>query len=139
MQEPPEYWQPFMHTLETTVLRLWDEFPSLNDNDVEYVLEKLKEHYRKVSQGKSPEEPETSSERHQALIDELLNAVDMREEIEGDSPFINNPDYAPTGRPIPNLAALYVMCISRLIKSVRMWRKERGPKGYLTFIRSHVI
>lgn len=139
MQEPPDYWLPFMHSLETTIIALWSEYPSLNDKEVEFAFEKLKDYYRKISQGKSPEEPETTSERRQALIDELLNIVEEREELEADNYFINHSGYAPTGKPIPNLAAFYVMALNRLIKSVRMWRKERGPKGYLSFIRDHVI
>ncbi len=139
MQEPPEYFLPFMHTIESTVLKLWKELRSMNDSDVEFVYEKLKDYFRKKVQGKDLGEPETSSERRQALIDELLNAIDMREEIEADIPFINDPDYAPTGVPISSLASFYMMCFNRLIKSVRMWRKEYGPKGYLSFIDKHVM
>ena len=139
MQEPPEYWLPFMHNLETTVLAIWSEFSFLSDKDVEFAYEKLKIYYRKVSQGKSPEEPETTSERRQILMDELLNMIEIREEENIDSFFINHPDYAPTGKPIPNLAAFYVMALNRLIKSVRMWRKRSGPKGDLSFIRDHVV
>ncbi len=139
MHQPPEYFIPFMHTIETTVLKVWEEFRSMNDKDVEFAYEKLKDYYKKTNQGKSPEEPETSSERRQALIDEILNAIDMREEIEADIPFINHPDFKPTGIPIPSLAAFYMMCFNRLIKSVQMWRKEFGPKGYLSFIKKNVV
>ncbi len=128
-----------MHTIETAVLKLWKELRPMNDNDVEFAYEKLKEYFRKKAQGKDMEEPETSSERRQALIDELLNAIDIREEIEADIPFINDPDFAPTGMPISSLAMFYMMCFNRLIKSVRMWRKELGPKGYLSFIEKHVM
>ncbi len=139
MKEPPFYFQPFMHAIESAVLQLWDEFPALNDKDVEFVYDKLKEYFRKKSQGKKLEEPETSSERKQALIDELLNIIDEREELEADAPCINSTEYMPTGIPIPNLSAFYMMCLNRLIKSVRMWRKEQGAKGYLSFIKTHVI
>ena len=139
MTEPPFYFQAFMHSIETTVLRLWEEFPAMSDKDVEYVYDKLKDYFKKKSQGKDVEEPETISERKQVLIDELLNTIDLREEMEADSPFINNPEYKPTGRPIPNLPAFYLMALNRLIKSLRMWRKEFGSKGYLSFIRNHVI
>ena len=139
MQQPPDYLLPFMHTMETTVLEIWAEFPALNDKDVEFVYEKLKDYYKSVHQGKSPEEPETSSERKQALLDELHNKIDEREEMEADIGYINNPGIKPAGVPITSLAAMYVMCFNRLLKSVQMWRKELGAKGYLTFIRNHVI
>lgn len=139
MTQPPDYFLPFLYSVETTVLELWKEFRSLNDKDVEYAYEKLKDYYKQISQGKSPEEPETSSERRQALIDELLNVIEEREETGEDAPFINDPKYAPAGIPISSLAAFYTMCFSRLLKSAQLWRKEAGPRGYLGFIKEQVI
>jgi hypothetical protein len=52
---------------------------------------------------------------------------------------VHNPDIQPNGFVIPNLPAFYARCFSRLIKSVRQWRKQFGSTGYLHFIRDLVL
>lgn len=139
MGEPPYYLQPVLHTLETTTITIWKEFRTLKDKDVEYCYNQLKEYFRKKAQGKNVEEPLSSIEKRQILMDEILNSIEAREEMKGDEHYVNNPDIAPNGQPIASLAALYIMAFNRLIKSVRFWRKEFGETGYLSFISKHVI
>ncbi|MCR9288340.1 hypothetical protein N8684_00785 [bacterium] len=138
MGEPPIYLQAILHTIESTTISIWEEFRLLKDKDVEYAYGKLKEFFQKKAQGKSIEEPLSSIERRQILMDEILNMLEAREEMEADSHFINNPDIAPNGIPIASLPALYVMGFNRLIKSVRFWRKEFGEQGYLGYVSKFV-
>ena len=140
MGEPPFYLQPVLHTIESTLIALQEEYKTLNDKDIEFVYERLKEYYRKSAQGKQVEEPLSTSEKRQALIDEILNSIEGREEIEADISVLNNPECAPNGIQLTSLAALYSMGFRRLQKSVRFWRKEfRLTGGYLGFISRHVI
>ena len=139
VKEPPFYLQPLLHSIEGTTRDLWAEFESLTDKDVEWVYERLQVYYKQLASGKQVEEPLSTSDRKQALIDEILNIIDVREEMEADSGFINDPETAPGGRPIPSLAAMYVMAFKRLQQSARFWRKNGGPQGYLSFISSAVI
>ena len=46
-----------MHTVEQTVSRLWEEFPRLQDKDVEFVYQALKDYCKKRAKGVEPEEP----------------------------------------------------------------------------------
>ena len=138
-KEPPAYQQAFMHSVEQTVLMVWEELPHLQDKDVEYAYQALKDYYRKLAKGAESQEPLSTLEKRQALIDEILNKVDLREEMEADTFVVNNPDIQPDGRPVPNLPMFYVGCFNRLIKSVRHWRKERGSRGYLNFIKDFVL
>jgi len=139
MTEPPFYLQPVLHSIESVVRDLFVEFESLVDKDVEWVYEQLQHYYKQVASGKNIEEPLSSFERRQAVIDEILNILEEREAIEADLGCINDPDCTLGGKPIPSLAALYVMGFKRLQKSVRFWRKTSGPKGYLSFISNHVF
>lgn len=136
MREPPRYLQPLLHTIESIVVYLYEEeFPQMTDKAVELTYDQPKTYFQAVSKGKSPEEPLSTSDMRQALLDEILNALEEREEVGADLLFINNPDIKPNGEPIPSLAALYVSAFNQLRKSVRFWRKEMGVRGYLSYVR----
>ena len=134
MKEPPFYQQAFMHSIESTALRIREEFPKLLDDDVAYAYDQLADYYQLLGKGKEAEEPLSTSERRQALIDEILNIIEEREELEVDVPFINNPQIKPNGNPIPSLPVFYASCMKTLSKSVRFWSKEGGKTAYLNYI-----
>ncbi len=138
MKEPPIYLQPLLHTIEQTVINLYEEFPKMADNDVEFAYEKLAIFYKAQISGKEVDEPESSRDIRQDLIDEILNAIDLREELQADIPVINNPDIRHGERPIPNLAFLYTIAFKRLKESAKFWRKTSGKKGYLNFVSNYV-
>ncbi len=137
-RRPPDYMLPLLHSIETTVISLSEEFHRLSDKDIEIVYEQLKNYFKQVAQGKEAEEPSFSSESKEALSDEILNILDLRKGIEADTHLINNKDYQPSGSPIPSLAALYVNAFSILIGSVRFWRKDKETT-YLKFIKNNVL
>ncbi len=137
-RRPPDYMLPVLHSIERVVLDVTDEFRRLSDKDVEIVYTQLRRYFQQVAKGKELDEPGFSSESKEALCDEILNILDMREEAKADIHLINNNDYRPSGVPIPSLAALYVDALGILIASVRFWRKDMST-GYLKFIRENVI
>lgn len=137
-RRPPDYMLPILYSIESTVITLTKEFRKLSDKDIEIVYEQLKHYFQQLAKGKEQDEPSFSSESKEALCDEILNALDVREELGADTHLINNNDYRPSGVPIPSLAALYVDAFNILINSVRFWRKEKFT-NYLKFIRENVI
>lgn len=134
MKEPPIYLQPLLHTIEQTVIILYEEFPKMTDNDVEFVYDKLASYYKAQIGGKEVNEPESSIDMRQDMMDEILNAIDLREEIQADIAAINNPNMRHGEHLIPNLAYLYAIAFKRLKTSAKNWRKRNGKKGYLNFI-----
>lgn len=134
MKEPPLYQQALMHAIESTVLLIREEFSRLLDDDVAFAYEQLAKYYENLAKGKEAEEPLSSSEKRQALIDEILNTIEEREELEADANVVNNPNIKPNGNPIPSLPAFYASSFKTLYKSVRFWRKELGKTGYLNYI-----
>lgn len=131
---PPEFLQPLLHSIEGTAIRVHKEFPKLVDNDVEWVYDRLLTYYKGRISNPDLEEPLSTVERKQVLLDEILNIIDIREEGEMDAHFINNPEYTNGGNPIPSVEIFYTLAFKRLRNSVRMWRKKDGRKGYLSFI-----
>lgn len=138
MKEPPIYLQPLLHTIEQTVINLYDEFPRMVDNDIEFAYEKLAAYFKAQIGGKEVDEPESSKDLRQDLMDEILNAIDLREEIQADNVVINNPEIRHGERLIPNLAFLYSIAFKRLKDSAKFWRKKDGKKGYLNFVSNYV-
>lgn len=138
MKEPPIYLQPLLHTIEQTVINLHEEFPRMVDNDVEFAYEKLAAYYKAQIGGKEVDEPQSSKDLRQDLMDEILNAIDLREEIQADIGAINNPEIRQGEHLIPNLAFLYSIAFKRLKESAKFWRKTNGKKGYLTFVSNYV-
>ncbi len=134
MNMPPEYLEPLLKDIETTVLELYNEFPRLADKDIESVYDKLLKYFKLCSRGLEVEEPFVPSERAQALLEEILNTIDNREEEDLDTHIVNNPDMRLGEHTIPSLNHLYIIALKRLHKSARMWRKEHGVRGYIQFI-----
>lgn len=136
MTEPPFYLQPVLQSIESVVKVLYAELKSLNDKDVEWVFEQMQLHFKQVATGKNVSEPISSIVRRQALIDEILNILEDREDMQADIACLHNPRCTPGGKLITSLASLYAMGFKRLQQSVRFWRKKDGAKGYLSFISS---
>lgn len=135
---PPDFLEPILYSIEKAVINLYEEMPYLLDKDVEFAYSKLEKYYSDLAKGRKVDEPEVVSDRKQAIIEEVLNAIDIREELKGDVHLVNQPENTNNVN-YPSLASLYVKCFKILGTSVRNWRKRNGVKGYLTFINNHVL
>lgn len=131
---PPDYLTDLLQAIEQTVVDIQEEFPRLKDADVEWVYEQLGKYYKAKAGRKTIEEPISSIDRRQDLMDEILNVIDAREAVKADADTINNPEIRHGEHIIPSLALLYAISFKRLRSSARFWRKEYGPKGYLNYI-----
>lgn len=129
---PPEYMQGLLHTIESAVITVYKEFPKLSDKDVESAYEKLGNYFKGIHAGKDLEEPLSNASRIQAIIDEVLNMIDVREEMGADNSVVAEGS-------APSLESLYARAFKVLSKSARNWRKRNGRTGYLTFISNHMV
>ena len=135
---PPEYLHPLLHSIETVTILISEDFPKLSEKDVDYAYGQLKNYFDQKAKNKEVEEPISSSDRRQALMDDILNIIDVREAAKGDEHLVMNTDYKPGGRPIASLAQLYSTGFRYLMKSVSFWHKERGRKGYIHYISKSI-
>ena len=128
---PPEYMQGLLHTIESAVITVYQEFPKLADKDVESAYEKLGNYFKGIHAGKDLEEPTSNASRIQAIMDKILNMIDMREEMGADNGVVAEGS-------APSLESFYARAFKVLGKSARNWRKRNGRTGYLSFISTHV-
>lgn len=132
---PPYYLQALLKSIESVVVKLHEEFPKLHGAEIEWVYEQLLKYYKSVASAKEVDEPESTIERKQALVDEILNSIDLREDLAADASYINNPEVLQGTSTIPSLAHLYALAFKTLLKSAKTWRKRDGRKGYIKFIQ----
>lgn len=137
MGRPPEYLMPVLHSIESEVVKIYQEFPRLIDKEVEWVYNQLLTYYRDLSRGKKREEPLSTAERKQALMDEILNKLDIRRELDMDSSIVGQEKQG--SRVIDSLEILYELAFKNLHSSARFWRKKDGKTGYLDFISNSVV
>ncbi|NBC06650.1 MAG: hypothetical protein GVY26_05605 [Bacteroidetes bacterium] len=135
---PPDFLQPCLFSVEEAVIKVSKEHPRLEDKDVEMVYDSLQKFFKKLAQGKSMDEPTSTITRKQALIEAIITALDVREELGADEHVLQNTDYTLGGKTIPYLETLYATGFNYLRRSARFWRKENGARGYLSFIRDNV-
>jgi transcriptional regulator of heat shock response len=138
MASPSEFLYPILQEIETAVIALKDEYAFLQDKDIEWCYGQLKDYYRKKSFNKPSEEPESKSTAKQDLMDEILNVLDERAENGLDSHLLNAPLYTHGGNTFLNINQVYLVCFSSLIKSVRLWRKNKNAPSYLAHIKGHL-
>ena len=134
MKEPPVWLMDFLENTETVALEVKEDFSEMNDKDAEWVYGKLADYYKAVGRGKKVPEPVSTIERRQALIDEILNMTDEREESGLDIDNINNPECTLNGKPITALGFYYFHAFNRLESSAAFWRKNREFGGYFGYI-----
>ena len=137
MRKPPEFILPLLHSIESIVIQYSKE-NRIDDRMIGMSYEKLKDYYKKLSVGKQVEEPYVNSDKIQDLIDTILDIIDLREEIDADVQYINNPDCIFfENRTIKSLSEFYRVGFGILCKSVRFWKKQKGT-SYLKFISENV-
>lgn len=137
-QPPHSILEPLLYTIETVTIDIWKAHPRLTDKDVEWVYGQYRDYFRKLAQGSEPPEPSSTAVHREALLNALWEGLLLREDLGADEDLIDNPDFAPAGRPMGSLEQVYVMAFGRLLKSVTFWRKTIGKRGYLEFIDEQV-
>ena len=134
MAIPPNHLMGILHSIETTVIQLSEEFPMLNDKAIELSYSQLKDYYENLAKGsKSAKEPLANSDSRQALMDEIMNILDLRKEEGFDDHFLGE---LYGNLVLKNHEQLYQFAFKRLLKSLRQWKKH---DGYLNFIKNQII
>ena len=121
-----------MQNLEHAVITLYREYPEMTDYMVLRTYEGLLQMYSAEHAGRPVKRPSA-----RGLEVELLDAVqEMCEWRLGRTSLSGAEENKPITNPL-DLQTL-ILCLKRLIKSVKRWTKQGGRQGYLNYIAQFI-
>ncbi len=123
-----------LQNIEFVIVETYRSSPDLSDYSVMRALEALIDAYSGEGIGRSPRDLNLSVlERY--LVEQMRLMCEWRLG-RGEVP----ADKVPEGLgPAPIGTEEMILCLKRILKSVKRWNKEGGPQGYLNFIVEYVM
>lgn len=122
-----------LQNIEFGIVATYKNHPEISDSDVMRVLEALIDAYAAEQIGRSPRHfPLSKTE--QAL---LMNVRKMCEWRLGRDAVPDSSDEMEKD-PEPISIDEIILCLRRVLKSVKRWNKEGGRRGYLSFVTQYV-
>jgi lysyl-tRNA synthetase class II len=121
-----------LQNIEFAVARLYQSNPDMTDYAVLRTYEALVQTYSAEVTGR-PAKPYAAEGIEAKLLHDVKQMCEWRlGRIEMPSAELDDQKLDPTD--VPTL----VLCLKRLVKSVKMWTKHRGRQGYLNFMSQFV-
>ena len=122
-----EKYMDVLQNIEMTILGIYGDNPGLADHNVDKALDGLVRVYQAEIRGKNPPKLKFT-ELEQRIYDEVNTVCDVhlgRGELK-----INGKTVAIEPRAVDEIIA----CLKRIRRSVGLWTKSFGIRGYLDFI-----
>ncbi len=123
-----------LQNIEFAIVSTSHDHPEMVDAHVIWALEAVIGSYRAERAGRTPEEFSASS-----VEADLYRAIRNMCEWRLGRLHPDDAEAAELG-PAPEPVTLeeIMLCLKRILKSVRFWNKSGGQRGYLTFIAQYV-
>jgi hypothetical protein len=123
-----------LQNIEFGIVAAYKEHPEMSDHDAARVLQVLIDDYKGEKIGRPPRDVRLSNvERH--LLDSVRRMCEWRLGRER-SPV--GPAGSENLAPEPTTLDVIVLCLKRVLKSVKFWNKDGGRQGYLNFVIRYV-
>jgi len=119
-----------LHNLEFAIVDVYRAEPALLDLDAQDAVDALVRHYRAEQEGRQP-----PSNRLDDRAERVFQALTEICEWRLGRGRLSGLDEIP-GASIP--VAELVECLRRIQKSIRLWNREAGRRGYLGFVSQYV-
>jgi len=127
---PDEFTQKYqdvLQNIEFTIVRYYRQNPELVDYNVDRVLENLMRLYTAETKGRIFKMP-TFAALEQSLLDGLKDICDTR---------LGRTGTLPQGVPL-RTAEEIAACLKRIRRSIQLWTKEFGRRGYLDYVSQFI-
>jgi len=121
-------YEDVLQNIEFAIISVYREHPGISDKSVLQVLNEMIDHFVNEKQGVEPRGvylPESSK----LMYDRVHEMCKYRlGQISGEE------------TPPVTVVSIdeIIACLKRIRKSVKMWRKERGKQGYLTYVSNFI-
>ena len=123
-----------LQNMELGIVLTYRKCPNLSDYDVMRGLEALIDAYRAENIGRPPR-PFNLSDDERLLVENVRRMCEWRL---GRGNLGEDPAEEKGITPAPNTIDEVVLCLKRIVKSVKTWNASGGRQGYLNFIVQYV-
>jgi len=127
--------QDVLQNIEFAIVDTYRRHREMSDYDVERALEVLMDAYSGERIGRPPRSFRLS-ETEKRLVDEMRAMSEWR--LGRADPPVDMPLEADQPGPEPITVDEIILCLKRILKSVKTWNKGGGMRGYLSFIVQYV-
>ena len=128
--------EQYLDVLQNIEFAIVEEFrrdPAILDLNVREAVNVLVRQYESEEEGRTPPRAQTT-DRTRAVFDAVRTVCEWRMGRP------RGPVLAKDDPPVPDIAvAEMAACLKRIRKSVDLWSKESGPRGYLNFVRQYIV
>lgn len=131
-----EQYVDVLQNIESGIVSTYRRFPELVDHDVARTLEAVMDSYKAEKIGRPPREF-SLSQAERVLFDAVRRMCEWRLgrcPLVVDSSGVEEAGVHPTPKTVDEI----LLCLKRLIKSVKTWNRQLGRQGYLNFIIQYV-
>jgi len=130
MSDFEEQYFDVLQNIEFAIVNTFHQHPELVDLEVEAAVNALVSQYKAEQRGRTAVSPQLAP-----LGGEVFSAVKgMCEWRLGREGLISEQDKSEMVHPDPVSLDEVVACLQRIRKSIRLWTKQGGRQGYLTFV-----
>lgn len=123
-----------LQNIEFGIAAFYRENPDLSDYDVIRTLEALIYAYKAEATGRTQRE-QNLSDTEQALMADVQKICEWRLGRESLEVEVGEEDDTP---PAPITVDEILLCLKKILQSVRRWNEMGGRQGYLDFIVNYV-
>ncbi len=123
-----------LQNIEFGIVMSWRSCPDLCDHDVMRVLEAAIDTYVAEKIGRQPR-PISLSDAEKTMMENVRRMCEWRL---GRARISDDPLMQEEVAPEPKTVDEILLCLKRIVKSVKSWNKTGGRQGYLNFIVQYV-
>ena len=123
-----------LQNIEFGIVTAYKSHPEMSDYDVIRILEALIDRYAAEKIARPPRHF-SLSEVEQTLLENVHRMCEWRL---GRGTLTDAPEKVKEMAPEPKTTDEIVLCLKRILKSVKRWNKDGGRRGYLKFVIQYV-
>ena len=123
-----------LQNIEFGIVSTYRRHPDMVDHDVMRTLDAVMDSYKAEKIGRAPREV-SLSQTEQELFHAVRGMCEWR--LGRQSLTAAGGEAAPPPA-APKTVDEILLCLKRIVKSVRTWNRDGGPQGYLNFIIQYV-
>lgn len=132
-----EQYMDVLQNIESGIVMIYRKHPEIADYSVMRVIEALIEDYKAVRNKREPK-PHNLSEPETLMHETVGRLCDWR--IGRQSPDAEDAADLDSEEPPPGDVTVdeMILCLRRILTSVKLWNRNNGRQGYLNFVSKYV-